>query len=123
MAVNDAPLTAQIDKAERQIVLRRFAVSQNMKRVNKDVRQGLVLPAALIATAGLGLAIGVLLKRRTHAPANTRAIKGGETQSGKMAHIFGNLLKIIAMVRTLAAALPPGITCRTPPKPGSKSRT
>ena len=121
MAVNDAPLPAQIDKAEQLIVLRRLAVSRNMKRLSKDVRQGLATPAALLATAGLGLAIGVLLKHRIQATADTTVTKGGETQSGKMAHIFGNLLKIIAMVRTLAAALPPDRICRTQPKPGSKS--
>lgn len=123
MAGNDAPLPAQIDLAERQIAVRRLAVSRNIKRFNVDVRQRLAIPAVLLASAGVGLSIGVLLKHRLQTPPHSTAIKSGETPSGKIAHTFGNLLKIIAMVRTLAAALPPDMTCRTQPKSGSKPQT
>ncbi len=121
MTPHDIPLSVQIDKAERQIVLRRLAVSRNMKRLNKNVRQGLAFPATLLATAGLGWAIGALLKRRPRGHAHPTSIKNGETSAGKMTHIFGKLLKIIAMLRTLAATLPPDMSCRTQPKTDSKS--
>lgn len=121
MTEHDTPLYVQIDRIERQIVLHRRAASRSMKRFNKHIRDGLGLPAMFLATAGLGLAIGALTKRRIQGTANPVSKKEGVTPVGKIAHILGDVLKVIAMVRTLAATLPRDMSSRTEPNSDLKS--
>lgn len=118
MAVKAIPLPEQLHRAEQQIVLRRVAVNRRMKRLNRDVRRRLAFPLALMATAGMGLAIRVWFKRRSQAPEHETRIRDSHVQSGKMVRFFGKLVEIIAMARALSMALPPDRGCHTPPKTG-----
>ncbi|MES2365299.1 MAG: hypothetical protein V4563_05365 [Pseudomonadota bacterium] len=92
-------LPEQIRELEQNIVMRRYLIDRNLMVLRRDARKHLATPQALFTSAGLGMAIGIILRRRF----NTTKSQSG---SDKLTQIFTNLFKIAAIARTLAATLP-----------------
>lgn len=92
-------LPEQIRELEQNIVMRRYLIHSNLIVLRRDARKRLATPQALFTSAGLGMAIGVILRKRL----NTTKSQNG---TGKLTQVFANLFKIAAIARTLAATLP-----------------
>lgn len=89
----------RIHRLEQRIIVRRQLINHQVRELRQDFRRILTAPATLLTAGGIGLATGLMLKRRSVAT-------GSYTKTGKLTQIFANALKLIAMARALAAALP-----------------
>ncbi len=105
-------LTDHIHQVEQRIVLRRQHINRNASKLRRDIRQRLVAPTTLLTSAGLGFAIGLMLRPI----ATVAAINTARAHPGRVTRLFANVLKVIAMARTLAAALPPATSSHTTPE-------
>lgn len=103
-------LSDQICELEQNIGLRRYLLDRNLTALRRNARKRLATPQALFASAGLGMAVGVILRKRSN------LIKS-QNDTGKLTQVFSNLFKFAALVRTLAAALPSRSHDMTDPDP------
>lgn len=103
---------SQIHQLEQRIILRRQLINHKAGKLRCNFRQALTKPATLLTAGSIGLAMGVMLKHRTRATSTY-------TKTGKLTQLFANALKLIAMARALAMALPADSPyCTYPNKPG-----
>jgi hypothetical protein len=102
-------LSARIQQVEHDLEIRHQLISDRAIVLKQNLRQRLVSPAALLAYAGCGLAVGLMLRRPSRVGGATHSVKatpGGQTSPGRLERLFANAFKIVAMVRTLASILP-----------------
>jgi hypothetical protein len=103
-------LTEQIDELEQTIELRRYLIERNISALRRDARKHLATPQALFTSAGLGMAVGVILRKRSNATQS-------RSDTWKLTQVLTNLFKIAAIARTLAATLPSRSHNMTEPDP------
>ena len=105
-------LATQIAQVERNINVRRQAMQEGTLLLKQNIRQRLVSPKALITYVGIGLAVGVLVTRRTPIKAVPTSPPAVQTTMDKIERLLAKVFKIVAMGRTLATLLPDA-----PPRP------
>jgi hypothetical protein len=104
MAVNirqrhkGASLIVQIMHAGQQVLDRRRLISVRATMLGQNVRRSSTSPAMLLLAGGLGFAAGHFTKRQASTPSNTERPRGSHNK------IFGRVLKLIALARTLSRA-------------------
>jgi hypothetical protein len=99
-------LATQIAQVERNINVRRQAMQEGTLLLKQNIRQRLVSPKALITYVGIGLAVGVLVTRRTSIKAAPTSPPAVQTTMDKIERLLAKVFKIVAMGRTLATLLP-----------------
>lgn len=116
MVINDTvnrqklSLVEKIEQAECDINNRRQRVKELTFLLKQDARQKLLSPSALITYAGVGLGVGLLVRRPScPKPSNSPQSRKLETASSALVRaeqLLGKILKIVALGRALATLLP-----------------
>ena len=103
MRQRDKPacLTVQVMHAERQLLDRRRLVKVRATMLGRNLRRQLTSPAMLLLAGGLGFVVAYFFtKRQASTPSNTERPRGSHNK------LFGTVLKLITLARTLSRALP-----------------
>lgn len=118
--------SARIHQIENSIDRRRQLIDQHSSALTQGLRQAITSPAALLTFGGLGFVAGLVLGRKPKlvvvgSASAQAAYKAG--QSDRLGRFIAQVVKLLAIVRTITALLPAAPTrplpasTSTPPRP------